>query len=74
MNQSAMLETLLALKWAELDALAALLTQSPAFVRTLARMRPHRWVAHVGELALLNEYSGRLDGDYRELVRSARWR
>ena len=74
MNQSAMLETLLALKWAELEALAALLTQSPASVRALARMRPDRWVAHVSELALLDDYSRRLGDDYRELVCSGRRR
>ena len=71
MNQSAMLETLLALKWAELDALVALLTQSPASVRRLAQMRPNLWVEHLAELALMSELASRLEDDYRALVRSA---
>ena len=71
MNQSAMLETLLALKRAELDALAALLTQSPASVRTLAQLSPDLWVQHLAELAVLSELASWLEGDYRALVRSA---
>ena len=66
-----MLETLLALKWAELDALAALLVQLPGSMRALALMRPDRWAAHVSELALLDEYSRRLKGDYQKLVCSS---
>ena len=66
-----LIETLIALKMAELDDLAALLTRSPGSVRALAQLRPDRWVQHLTELALLSELASRLESDYRALVRSA---
>ena len=66
-----LIDTLIALKMAELDDLAAQLTCSPGSVRALAQLRPDRWVQHLAELALLSELASRLEDDYRALVRSA---
>ena len=56
---------LIALKWAELDALAAMLQPS---LRSAAPVAPIEWVARLAELATIHDLAGRLEGDYRQLA------
>ena len=67
-----LLETLINLKVAELEALACLLNSPPRSIRAQARAHPDRWVERLAELTLLAEYAGRLEDGYRALVDSGR--
>ena len=67
-----LIETLINLKMAELEALACLLNRPPRSIRAEALAHPDKWVERLAELTLLAEYAGRLEDGYRALVRSGR--
>lgn len=60
-----LIEEILALKWAELDAFAAMLRPS---LRSAKGVDPARWVTHLTGLANLDDLSRSLDEDYRRLA------
>ena len=57
-----LIEELIGLKWAELNAFAAMLRPS---LRSAAPVGPTEWVARLAELATLHNLAGRLEDDYR---------
>ena len=67
-----LIETLINLKMAELEAFSRLLNRPPRFIRAEALAHPDRWVERLAELTLLAEYAGRLGDSYRALVDSGR--
>ena len=65
------LERLIAMRTAELDALASHLKWSRQSMRTLAGGHPHIWAEHLAQLAQLSEYARALPLHFTALVADA---
>ena len=62
------LEQLIALKFAELDDVAAELTPSNASLRSLAQSRPDEWAEQLAQLANLWEFGASLPAEFAGFV------
>jgi hypothetical protein len=63
-----LLEMMIALRFAELDDVAAQLTPSNASIRALADSQPDKWAEQLAQIATLWEYQGRLPTEFAAFV------